>query len=105
MRHLTTGVLILASGLTASAPALAQSISRYETANLTCDQAQAAVLREGAVILRYRSPRNPTLPLYDRYVASRAYCQPTEGLYWDYIPTADTGGCPVATCKEIIYND
>lgn len=83
----------------------ADAISRYNSKTLSCDEAQARVAEEGAVILRWTSARKPGLPLYDRYVANRSYCQVTEGLYYDYIPTADTNACVVTTCKEILYDD
>jgi hypothetical protein len=83
----------------------AAAISRYESMSLTCREAQARIIEEGAVVLRYPSARNPSLTLYDRYVESRAYCQPTEYARAQWIPTADTHACPVYHCKEIEYDD
>ena len=44
----------------------AQAISRYNSTSMSCDEVQARVYGEGAVILRYRSRRDPSLPLYGR---------------------------------------
>lgn len=91
-------LLIAATLVLAVAPA--HAISRYESMRLTCDQARAAVATEGAVILRYRSERNPSLPLYDRYVAHGGYCSPQEYAQTVYVPTSDTGSCPVYRCQQ-----
>ncbi|MCV0397614.1 MAG: hypothetical protein K5872_17390 [Rhizobiaceae bacterium] len=94
---------ILLALTTLSAPA--HATSRYVSTSMTCGEAQDRVLREGEVVLRWTSARNPGLPLYNRYVADRSFCQPTEALYYEYIPTSDTDQCPVVTCKEILYDD
>lgn len=91
---------ILLAGAVLLAVAPAEAISRYETARLSCGEAQSRVEAEGAVILRYRSERNPSLPLYDRYVAHGGYCQPTEYAKVEFIPTADTRSCPVYKCVQ-----
>ena len=81
----------------------AQAISRYNSEGMSCAQAQAIVQSEGAAILRYRSLRNPSLPLYDRYVASSFYCQPDEYAKVIGIPTADSRQCPVYKCQPRNY--
>ncbi len=67
---------------------------------MTCEQAQSKISAEGAVILRYRSTRDPSLPLYDRYVAYGSYCEPNEYAASAYVPTADTQSCVVLVCKD-----
>ena len=52
----------------------AQAISRYDPTRMSCDRVQETIAANGAVLLRYRSPRNPSLTLFDRYVASRRFC-------------------------------
>lgn len=83
----------------------AHAISRYESQSLTCGEAQSIVASEGAAILRYRSERNPGLPLYDRYVAHGGYCQSSEYAKNDWVPTADTPSCPVLSCEERDFED
>lgn len=78
----------------------AGAISRYDPTRMSCDRVQALVTREGAVILRYRSKHNPTLPLYDRYVASARFCDMGEVRSRAYVPSADTSSCPVFKCKR-----
>ena len=81
----------------------AQAISRYNSMQLSCDQAQDRIQDEGAVILRFRSARNPGLPLYDRYVANGRYCQADEYAKLEVVPTADTRGCRVLKCMPKTY--
>ena len=83
----------------------AQAISRYTSTSMSCNEAQAVVAQQGAVILRYHSTRNPNLPLYNRYVASGGYCGLNEYAKWDYVPTADTASCPVRRCAPLEYDE
>ncbi len=90
--------------LTLVATALpAHAISRYNSMQMSCDEAQSRIQEEGAVILRYRSARNPSLPLYDRYVAHGGYCQPGEYAKLEVVPTADTNRCRVLKCMQRTY--
>ena len=77
----------------------AWAISRHDPTAMSCADVQATIAREGAVILRYRSARTPSLPLYDRYVADGRYCTTGEIVYPASVPAADTGACPVHLCK------
>lgn len=79
----------------------ASAISRYEVMGMSCANVQAALDREGAAILRYRSARNPGLPLYGRYVKSRQYCDTNETLRSTGVPTADVQYCRVSRCVQI----
>lgn len=95
---------ILALCITAvSFPALA--IQRYNVQSMSCARVQAAVNSEGAAILRYRSARNPSLPLYDRYVRNGSYCDPSRYAKRSYVPTRDNNRCPVLKCSDKLYDD
>jgi len=83
----------------------AYAISRYNSQSMSCGETRAIVRDEGAVILRYRSARNPSLPLYDRYVAHRGYCEINEYAKAAWVPTSDTPSCPVYKCAPIEYDD
>jgi hypothetical protein len=81
----------------------AYAISRYNSQSLSCGETRAIVRSEGAVILRYRSPRNN--PLFDRYVAHRGFCEIDEYAKAAWVPTTDTPSCPVYRCAPIEYDD
>lgn len=83
----------------------AQAVSRYHTSRLTCEEARARIAAEGVVILRWQSPRDPSLPIYNRFVRSGRYCQHGEAATRRYIPTADRGNCPVLECKPMDSGD
>lgn len=83
----------------------AQAISRYHTSRLTCDEARARIADEGVVILRWQSPRDPSLPIYNRFVRSGQYCKLGEAATRRYIPTADCDNCPVLECKPMDFGD
>lgn len=80
----------------------ALAISRYNSQTMTCERAQATVLREGAVIFAYRGRNNA--PLYDRYVANSAYCDGTEITRVTSVPTSDNGRCVVYRCFDKSYD-
>jgi hypothetical protein len=81
----------------------AQAISRYEIGNMSCGRVQAIVRADGAAILRYPSARNPSLTLYDRYVAHGGYCQANEEAAAAFVPTADTQSCRVLKCRPMLF--
>jgi hypothetical protein len=81
----------------------AHAISRYTTINMNCAAIQAALQSEGAAILQWRSTRDPSLPLYGRYVANRRYCQMEEVAEIAHVPAAD-GSCPVHRCARVFRN-
>ncbi|MDE1995263.1 MAG: hypothetical protein KGI75_22360 [Rhizobiaceae bacterium] len=91
-------LLGLLAASVATTPALA--ISRYNTSSYTCQQTQALVRRERAVILRYKADRS-NMTLYDRFVADSDACD--SGYYADrtYIPTKDRSDCPVNNCHPL----
>lgn len=80
----------------------AQAISRYNSQSMTCAEAQQRIVREKAVILRYRSPRG--LPLYDRFVINDRMCAHGEFAKATYIPTSDMRDCFVLACESITYD-
>lgn len=92
-------IAVLGLGLSLLA-AEAHAVSRYDPTRMSCDGVQVRVAREGAVILRYRSPRNPSLPLYDRYVSDSRFCPAGQVRTRAYVPSADTRSCPVYKCKQ-----
>jgi hypothetical protein len=95
---------ILLAALVLSVTAFeAQAISRYNVAGMSCGHVQDVVRSEGAAILRYPSPRNPSLTLYDRYVAHGGYCQIDEEAVASFVPTKDTASCPVLKCQPRIF--
>jgi hypothetical protein len=96
-------LLTIAAVLAAAIPA--EAISRYNSDSLSCAETQARVSDEGAVILRYRSTRNPSLTLYDRYVADGRFCGFREYARLATVPTADRGACRVLVCKPVEYDD
>ena len=69
-------IAILIPTLFLSSEALA--IERYQTDSMSCSSVAAAVDRDGAAILRYRAPNNPSLQLYDRYVRDDRFCSRTQ---------------------------
>ena len=89
--------------LVAAAPAGA--ISRYNAWTMSCAEAKDLIRAEGAVLLRFRSTFNPSIPRFGRFVYHDGFC--TTGEYADcsYIPTADTRVCPVRECKDIDHED
>lgn len=83
----------------------ASAISRYQSEGMACDNIRSAVREEGAVILRYRSQRNPGLPLYDRYVANGGFCAHNEYAAMTAVPAKDTASCPVLKCMPDVNDD
>lgn len=78
----------------------AHAISRYQSTSLSCSAIQANIAREGAVILRYKSERNPSLTLYDRYVKHGGFCSSGEYLKLEEVPARDTRQCLVYRCFQ-----
>ncbi len=83
----------------------AQAISRYNSTGMSCDEVRATVHSEGAVILRYRSTRDPSLPLYGRYVSDRRFCNFDEVAETAFVPAADTRSCLVRECRQFDPHD
>lgn len=83
----------------------AQAISRYNSMSMTCPTVWGVIVDEGAVILRWRSSRNPNLPLYGRFVRDDGFCAPSERVQFSYIPTKDRPSCRVLECKPWYPDD
>jgi hypothetical protein len=96
-------LLIALAAVTLAAPA--HAISRYNSESMTCSSVQATVAREGAAILRYRSARNPSLTLYDRYVSDGRFCSGGETAANAWVPTRDKAECFVRVCKRFDFDD
>ena len=90
-------VLLTLAALLAGSPCYA--ISRLSPLSMTCEQAREAVHSQGAVIFRWKSPRG--LPLYDRFVRNRRFCEANEYAEWKSIPTRDNRSCRVLNCQNI----
>lgn len=86
-------------------PAQALAIERYTSTRMDCAEVKAVVRGDGAAILQYRSTRNPSLPLYGRYVRDRLYCKHNEITETVYVPAADTRQCPVYECRQVDIED
>lgn len=86
-------------------PIQAIAVERYTSTAMNCAEVKATVRGAGAAILQYRSTRNPSLPLYGRYVRDRLYCKHNEVTETVYVPTADTRLCPVYECKQVDVED
>ncbi|WP_419912978.1 hypothetical protein [Hoeflea sp.] len=85
-----------------SFPALA--INRYNVQTMSCAAVQRAVDRDGAAILRWQSPRNPSLPIYDRYVRNTLFCDKGQFPKRAYVPSSDTPNCPVKRCANATFD-
>lgn len=96
-------LLATLSLLIAVAPAGA--ISRYNAWTLSCAEAKGIIRSEGAVILRFRSTTNPSIPRYGRFVNDNRYCSTSEIAAITYIPTADVLSCPVRECQIFEFDD
>jgi hypothetical protein len=79
--------LLTAALALAATSALAQP--RPSTQAMTCNQTRALVASRGAVVL------NTSPTTYDRFVASRAFCQINETTEPVWAPTRDTPQCPI----------
>lgn len=92
-------VLLALCIVSVSFPALA--INRYQVKSMSCAAIQQAVKRDGAAILRWQSTRNPSLPIYDRYVRNGLFCDPNEYAKRAYVPSRDKASCLVYKCDDI----
>ena len=89
--------------LAATVPAGA--ISRYSTSDLSCGEVKGRIQSEGAVILRFRSTVNPSIPRFGRYVSNTGFCEPSEWAAFASVPTADNKTCPVRECQTYDRDD
>ena len=103
MKQITLALCISAVGFPAAA------IQRYNIQTMNCAAVQQTVKRDGAAILRWRSARNPTLPLYDRHVRNQLFCDPDQYAKRSYVPTRDRKSCLVYKCadsnRDFLFDD
>ena len=92
MRHLSLAAALIFVATEAAA------INRYDPTQMSCAEVQAAIEREGAVILRYASGTIFGLPRYDRYVSGHSWCAQGEVVRSAGVPSADTQYCRVKKC-------
>ena len=84
-----------ALGVTALLASSGAPQARPSSVDMTCAQARAIVLRQGAVVLGTGGQT------YDRYVRDRNFCEPTEIGKTAFVPARDTPSCFVGyTCYE-----
>ena len=81
----------------------ASAISRRDISRMSCEQTKALVRSEGAVILRFPSPRNPSAILHGRYVSDDRYCGSSEQTTRASMSAADNEYCPVRKCVVIEF--
>lgn len=98
-----TKMLLCALLVTATLPAAAAQ--RYYSTSMSCAEVKATIRQDGAAQMRYRSTRNPSLPLYGRYVRDNRFCRSGERAETVYIPSADRKSCPVLECRTIDRED
>ncbi|NGO54441.1 hypothetical protein [Allomesorhizobium camelthorni] len=79
----------------------AHAISRYTSTSMSCAEIKATLQSEGAAILQWRSTRNPSLPLYGRFVVNRRFCQSEQVADTTFVPARDTKSCLVRKCVTI----
>jgi hypothetical protein len=106
MRFVRTSIATMSATLAlliAAAPASA--ISRYNAWTMSCEEARGHVREEGAVILRFRSTFNPSIPRYGRFVDHQGFCAASEFADTVFIPTADTRSCALRECILHDFDD
>lgn len=96
--------LLIASALVLAALP-AHAVSRYNSQGMSCDTARSRIADEGAVILRYKSKNNPSLTLFDRYVAGDQYCAAGQYAKFSPVPTSDNASCMLALCADAMHDD
>ncbi|MDF2369492.1 MAG: hypothetical protein P1V21_01740 [Rhizobiaceae bacterium] len=94
MKRIVLAICLLAVSMPA------QAINRYDTSALTCQRIQAILQSEGSAILRYPSPRNSQLTLYDVYVMNPVFCQSGEHAISAFVPSSDNKRCRVRQCLQ-----
>jgi hypothetical protein len=65
----------------------------------------ATIAADGAAIMRYRSKRNPGLPLYGRYDDDGRFSEADEYARTVFIPARDMAQCPVHECWHFDIDD
>jgi hypothetical protein len=77
------------------------SAAVYDITKWNCQRVLQTISSEGMAVLRHRSMRNPSLPLYERYVSGSRFCKPGQVLRFASVPTLDDKHCPVKRCEQL----
>lgn len=94
MKRIALAICLLAVSMPA------QAINRYDTSALTCQRIKEILQSEGSAVLRYPSPRNAQLTLYDVYVMNPVFCQSGEYAKAATVPSSDNKRCRVRQCVQ-----
>lgn len=78
-------------------PFAASADPAYTITGMSCAKVQASLQASGSAILHYRSKRNPSLPLYGRFVSDRRFCASGQIVSHASVPAADKS-CTVRKC-------
>jgi hypothetical protein len=93
--------LTLVTCLLLMIPVEALAQSRHDISAMSCERVQSILSSEGSAILRYRSPRIRSLPLYDVYVASGRSCGFKMNSLASTVYVAGGQPCRVRKCVRI----
>ncbi|MBK8457256.1 MAG: hypothetical protein IPL47_09250 [Phyllobacteriaceae bacterium] len=96
-------LVIIAVTLAGFAATPAFAIKRYNADKLACGEIRSIIANDGAAIMRYRSKRDPSLVLYDRYVRDRFFCAWREDAVPAWIPSRDKASCLVRRCEIPVF--
>jgi len=83
------------------AAAAAAAYPAYDISRMSCAEVQAALRGVGQAVLHYRNSRNPSLPLYGRYVSDSRFCDPGTTATYASVPAADNPACTVRQCRQL----
>jgi len=100
MRPLLVLPFILLAGATSAATRHDVSKTRYDVSTMSCAQIDAILSAEGSAILAYRSKRDPSLTLYDRFVVDARFCRMGDYTRRARVRAAEGAVCPVRVCRE-----
>lgn len=93
-------VASLAASVTLATQGGAVAQGRPSSVTMSCGQAAQLVLSRGALVLGTGGQT------YDRFVADRSFCEPTETVRRAFVPTRDRPNCSVGyTCREPSLDD
>ena len=90
--------MIICAALVASTSA-ASAVERYQASALTCAGTQAAIQKQGAVIVHFPARSQSVPPTYNRFVSSENQCETGHRIVLSTIPTKDDLNCKVSSCQ------
>jgi hypothetical protein len=93
MRYPARNLLGLGIAALLTAATVATAAARPDTRNMSCEQTQRLIVRNGAVVLTTGAHT------YDRYVAGYGYCSYPDEPTQTFVRTRDTSHCPVLNCQ------